>query len=334
MMLLIHVGFLLAAGHALVLGASPPGHSTLFEENTTQSHIPGDESVSTTPLFEEHAAQSHAAGDAPVTTTTMFEESAAQSHATGGVNVTTTTFFEENTARCQGLAFVCTADFSASSHPTLRYLDASGSGMTPSDLTAHFYLVALRLSNCGLKGLAVLSFPNLKNLDVSWNAISHINLQSLRFLKNLKFLSLSGNPLVAVSNTALPVTWTLPFVRDTRDRLNPSSANTTSSLKLQSLDLSQTHLKAYSGTPFASVPDLKTLNMSRSSLEMITDDGFRSTWKLETLDVKGSQLQTFPNSLLRDLTQLQLVNADNFKLCCQAMLPEGFDARNCHAELV
>nr|KAG5702060.1 hypothetical protein BaRGS_032309 [Batillaria attramentaria] len=53
-----------------------------------------------------------------------------------------------------GLAFVCNQSFPASSYPDLRYLDASGSGMTPDDLTDNFYLIDLTLSACvGLLGL-------------------------------------------------------------------------------------------------------------------------------------------------------------------------------------
>nr|KAG5702061.1 hypothetical protein BaRGS_032310 [Batillaria attramentaria] len=53
-----------------------------------------------------------------------------------------------------GLAFVCNQSFPASSYPDLRYLDASGSGMTSDDLTDNFYLIDLTLSACvGLLGL-------------------------------------------------------------------------------------------------------------------------------------------------------------------------------------
>ena len=235
--------------------------------------------------------------------------------------------------RCQGLAFVCTANFSASSHPALRYLDASGSGMTPHDLNRNFYLIALRLSNSSLRNLEALTFPNLKSLDLSWNAISYINMQSLRFMKSLKFLSLSGNPLVTVSNTALTESGTLHF-EDSEPlyRNAGNSRSTMTSLKLQSLDLSQTDLRVYNGTTLSNAPDLKTLNISSSKLDTITAEGFMFNPKLEIVDVKDSHLKTFPNNLLKGLKSLRVVNADNFKLCCKAMLPDGFAIKNCHAQ--
>nr|KAG5688229.1 hypothetical protein BaRGS_003128 [Batillaria attramentaria] len=49
--------------------------------------------------------------------------------------------------RCQGLAFVCTKSFPVHNYTQLRYLDASGSGMTPDDLSHNVYLVHLSLSS-------------------------------------------------------------------------------------------------------------------------------------------------------------------------------------------
>ena len=66
---------------------------------------------------------------------------------------------------CQGLAFVCTANFSVSSYHDLRYLDASGSGMTPRDLAHSHFLMHLRLSYCRIDTQATLELPNLRHLD-------------------------------------------------------------------------------------------------------------------------------------------------------------------------
>ena len=78
---------------------------------------------------------------------------------------------------CQGLAFVCTANFSASSYPVLRYLDASGSGMAPSDLAHNLLLIYLRLSDCRIKTQPTLELPNLRHLDLSENELTHIYIE-------------------------------------------------------------------------------------------------------------------------------------------------------------
>ena len=101
---------------------------------------------------------------------------------------------------------------------------------------------------------------------------------------------------------------------------------------LQTINLSGILLRVYNGSALAGYPNLKTLNISGSVLTTITDEGFQSTPLLENLDVRGSPLKDFPNDLLRDLVFLKVVHADNYKLCCEAMLPKDFDWNKYYAE--
>ena len=212
---------------------------------------------------------------------------------------------------CQGLAFVCTANFSASSYPALRYLDASGSGITPKDLTHNLFLIYLRLSDCRIDTQPTLELPRLRHLDLSGNELVHIDMYHFYSLKNLRVLVLSGNPLLAITNTESPEPGTMV---------------------LQTINFSGTLLRVYNGSALAGCPNLKTLNISGSKLTTITDEGFQSTPLLENLDVRDSPLKDFPTDLLRDLVSLKVVHADNYKLCCEAMLPEAFDLKKCYAE--
>ena len=213
--------------------------------------------------------------------------------------------------QCQGLAFVCTANFSASSYTDLRYLDASGSGMTPRDLNNNRLLIHLRLSGCRIHTHSTLELPNLRLLDLSLNELVHIDMHQLYSLKNLRVLVLSGNPLPSISNTV---------------PRNPGM------MILETINLSGTCLNVYNGSALAGCPNLKTLNMSWSTLTTISDEGFRSTPLLENLDVRGSLLKDFPSDLLRGLVSLKVVHADNYTLCCEAMLPEDFDVNKCYTE--
>ena len=237
--------------------------------------------------------------------------------------------------QCQGLAFVCTATFSARSYPALRYLDASGSGLTPNDLLHNFYLIGLHLSNTGMDIVPTMTFPNLQCLDLSRNTISHINMQSFRFLKNLRVLVLSKNPLQWMTNT-VPDREIINMlaVRGVRQLNANLGNNTTMKLKLHSIDLSYTRLEVHHDTVFSSCPDLKVLNISRGKPEsmLVTNDGFKSTPNLEVLDMKGARLKTFPNDLLKGLAYLRLVYTENYKLCCRALLPDGFNVDNCHTK--
>ena len=212
---------------------------------------------------------------------------------------------------CQGLAFVCTANFSASSYPALRYLDASGSGMAPSDLSANHFLVHLRLSDCRIDVQPMLTLPNLKHLDLSRNELTHIDIVHFQSLKNLQNLVLSGNPLSAIINTVL---------------------SKRSTMVLETINLSGTRLDVFNGSALACCQNIKTVNISGSELTTITDEGFQSTPLLENLDVRDSPLKDFPSDLLRGLVSLKVVHADNYKLCCEAMLPEDFDLNKCHAK--
>ena len=212
---------------------------------------------------------------------------------------------------CQGLAFVCTANFSASSYPALRYLDASGSGMAPSDLAHNLLLIYLRLSDCRIKTQPTLELPNLRHLDLSENELTHIYIEYFDSMKNLRVLVLSGNPLSSITNTVLPGPGTLV---------------------LESINLSGIIVDVFNGSALAGCPNLKTFNISRSKLTTIDDEGFKSTPLLENLDVSGSPLKDFPSDLLKHLAYLKVVHADNYKLCCEAMLPEDFNLDNCHAK--
>ena len=212
---------------------------------------------------------------------------------------------------CQGLAFVCTTNFSASSYSALRYLDASGSGMAASDLAHNLFLIYLRLSDCRIKTQPTLELPNLRHLDLSENELTHINMEYFVSIKNLRVLVLSGNPLSSITNTVLQGPGTL---------------------MLETINLSGIIVDVFNGSAMAGCPNLKTFNISRSKLTTIDDEGFKSTPLLENLDVSGSPLKDFPTDLLKHLAYLKVVHADNYKLCCEAMLPEDFNLDNCHAK--
>ena len=48
--------------------------------------------------------------------------------------------------------------------------------------------------------------------------------------------------------------------------------------------------------------------------------------------MRGSPLKDFPSDLLKRLVYLEMVHDDNYKLYCEAILPEDFDLNNYHSE--
>lgn len=212
--------------------------------------------------------------------------------------------------RCQGLAFVCLKPFNASNYTDLRYVDASGTGMSPGEFSRMFYLSSLTLSRCGLHSISNMSLPNLNILDLSYNMISSVDMFGFSRLKNLKELRLLGNPLVVFKSSSS--SWTLA--------------------RFKSINLSGTKIQVYNGEVLTCCSRLQTLNLSNTELDTVTEGGFTTTPLLAELDMSGSPLETFPYNMFRRMSSLKYVHADNFKVCCRAALPETFNERNCFTQ--
>ncbi|KAL8582328.1 hypothetical protein ACOMHN_037085 [Nucella lapillus] len=86
-----------------------------------------------------------------------------------------------DTCHCYGHAFICTGSFTADTYPELRYVDASGTGMTPANFLNNTKLINLNLRHCKLTSLGLLDFPNLHNLDLSYNNIRELDSNRLYF---------------------------------------------------------------------------------------------------------------------------------------------------------
>ena len=59
--------------------------------------------------------------------------------------------------------------------------------------------------------------------------------------------------------------------------------------------------------------------------------GFQSMKQLRVLDVRGSALSVFAKGIFQGLDELDVVYADNYKLCCPGVVPDGFNTAHCHA---
>lgn len=210
---------------------------------------------------------------------------------------------------CQGLSFVCRQPFPAENYPDLRYLDGRGSKMRIQDIGTGFFLIYLSLAECGLQFIDQLTFPNLQVLDVSENELEWLDMKDFLYLRNLKVLVLSKNPLQSIFNS------------------EPSTKQDTLSV----IDMSFTALTIFDSEPFVSFPRLSKLSLTHTAIKSISDDGFKFAANLAELNLSGSDVRTFPVDVFKGLANLQLVVTDNYKLCCKATLPELFDEKNCLA---
>ena len=211
---------------------------------------------------------------------------------------------------CQGHAFLCPQPFSAHLFPQLRYLDGQGSGMTPSDVSHNHYLVSLSLSGCGLRVVSALTNSNLQDLDLSNNEIAVVNMSVWTGLLNLRSLVLASNPL---------------------HQLIPPSGSSQPLDGVRSVDLSYTALTVFDSKALSGFFKLRSLNLSFSAIHTLHVNGFTYTSKVTRLYLSGNPIQTFPAYLLKPLTNLDVLVAPTYKLCCIQLLPDHWQLIDCRA---
>ena len=213
-----------------------------------------------------------------------------------------------NNCTCYGSAFFCSSSFSFPDYEELRFLEGRGSGMKPADFASNTMLIHLGLASCGLTQLSLPTLHNLHSLDVSDNYLRALNSEDLTEVHGLIMLSLSGNPLSL----------------QTLASLQPL-------LSLTVLDLSHLNLPVFNVSISAAFPNIQRINLSYSNVRTVTPADFQNLSDLRVLDLRGCPFEEFHSDMFRGLQRLEVVYSDNYKLCCSATLPQGFNLKNCHA---
>ena len=210
---------------------------------------------------------------------------------------------------CQGLAFTCSNIFNTSFYPELRYLNAGGSLLQPLQLSQNVLVILLNLTKCQLlrTTMHIPSLPNLLILDLSWNLIDFINMDSFGVLTNLDSLLLSNNPITLFT-----------------------SETDFSNKKITSVDLSSTRLKVLQTRALTCCQNLRNINLRNTPIQSIQQSVFFTNSLIEVLDFRfDSDIVHSPNDLLIGLRNLDEVKTTDFRLCCPVMLPKGFNYNNC-----
>ena len=209
---------------------------------------------------------------------------------------------------CYGSALFCEVSFHAKLYSELRFVEGRGSGMKPADFANNTMLIHLGLASCGLIHLRLPMLHNLHSLDLSNNRLHSVNSQEFKAAGQLKRLSLSGNPL---NDQSLGLQYSL--------------------LSLTTLDLSNLDLPVLDMRFYASLPNVQSINLSQSGVKKVSGNAFQTLKKLEVLDLSGCPFTHFPHDVFSGLQRLRIVYSDNYKVCCSAILPRGFNMKNCHA---
>jgi hypothetical protein len=104
---------------------------------------------------------------------------------------------------------------------------------------------------------------------------------------------------------------------------------------LQRLDLSDEPMQAFSVMVLRLFPSLRSLNLSHCGLDELQDPqpSVVALSSLQDLDLTGCPLTYLPSDLFRRLESLSNVRADNYEVCCPALLPENFNAAGCRADV-
>ena len=212
---------------------------------------------------------------------------------------------------CHGRSFFCNQTFPCLKYPDLRYLHARGSALSPRDLRNNSMLIFLSLAACRVQVMDDFVFPNLHALDLSDNQIADVRVTYLESMPNLQVLFLGGNPVVSL--------------------FSDNEKNLSSFAMLKWLDLSRVKIRVIDVSVLSAFPNLAKLNMSQSGVNTVEKGSLQTVTNLRQLDVRGCPLTQIPEDLFLGLDKLQAVFSDNYKLCCPATLPTGFNLDRCVA---
>ena len=210
---------------------------------------------------------------------------------------------------CLGLSFFCSQTFPVADYLDLRSLDVSGTDMKPSSLSENSLLIHVSFVDCGLQKVTFPRLRNLRSLDLRNNQLFSLYVDAFANLTNLKVLNMAQNPVSF---------FILPTVKG-------------GSVSVETLDLSSIRMSEMNTNLSAMFPNIQTLNLSGNGIDSVTGKGFRTMKKLQHVDLRGSPITSFSRDMFRGLKDLSAVYADNYKLCCPDILPDGFNLANCWA---
>ena len=212
--------------------------------------------------------------------------------------------------QCHGYTFVCTAKFPTENYMELRYLNADGTGMKLQDVSSNKLLIHLSLKKCDISNITFSDLPNLISLDLSHNSLTSLTALELAQWKNLRQLSVASNIFLSLN-----------FVHHTY----------ISFLNIDFLDVSDLNLQEITDRFLHPFPNAKFVNLSSNRIQKVYPEGFSELNKLKVLDLSGSPMTEFSRTIFKGLNNVETIIADNYKLCCPAILPDKFSPENCHA---
>ncbi|XP_078580162.1 uncharacterized protein LOC144864186 [Branchiostoma floridae x Branchiostoma japonicum] len=156
---------------------------------------------------------------------------------------------------------------------------------------------------------------HVRNLDLSNNQISHVNVHAFERFPDLHDLSLYGNGfgnLVLGVFNGVPNLFTL--------RLDSNKMTAIPQGLLQALDqlgllyLDNSPLMELRSNTFVSIPEVRTISVNNISLSNIDAELFRDAPKLRTLKLASNSLSSLPTGVFDNLANLQELDLQDNRL--------------------
>ncbi|XP_018014500.1 protein artichoke isoform X2 [Hyalella azteca] len=165
----------------------------------------------------------------------------------------------------------------------------------------------------------VFSSPEIANLtalvtlDLGYNGIREVDVETLEPLKALQVLRLEGNHLTEVPTAALEGLAALRVLTLQENNIGPLVPGSFSPVSaLVFLNLSNNNIPDVGAGAFAHLPELTTLDLSHNRLDSLESGSLQGLDRLEELDLSDNFLTQVPVEAIMDLRSLKtLVLKDN-----------------------
>ena len=177
-------------------------------------------------------------------------------------------------------------------------IDISGNNEVYSRIAwnmSHSYLIHLNISSCGIRYISpsiLLNMKNLMVLDLSWNYLASLPSHLFISQSRLKILGLSNNrELLTIQTDAFHGLTNIRHLSINHLNIERVLQSAFASLKLISLDLSDTYIKRLEDNAFA-------------------------TLTAENIFLNNTKISIFSTALFKGVENVNLLVTDSVKFCC------------------
>ena len=200
-----------------------------------------------------------------------------------------------------------------------KYVDCNNAGLTaiPWNLPNPVGLERINLQGNEIHELfsEIVSYTNLKYLDLSNNGMLSVDENVFASLPNLRVLNLKDNEINRIQHDTFRGLIALEELDLSGNELERIEGSPFSDLtKLQDLDLSDNVISSISETAFLGLNNLRSLSLTSNQLDSIPIASFGHISGLSSLMLESNAIQTIPPSSFSELKALRVLNLDGNRI--------------------